>query len=419
MEKEKGRILLVTTQKGDTPMEANARILPQSQILKEWHLEVKENFWEADAKPHIRLLLKEFMERTMIQELSEILSRERYESTQEDGVYRNGFYERGLVTQFGLIENLQVPRIREGRIFKTSVFKRYRRFQDIVEDMIRDVFLAGISTRRVGEAISKLLDTDVSSGTVSNITKKLDEKVRAFHKAPILDEYQYLILDGIVLKILYGARYHKRRVLAVYGITVFGERKLLAFKQAKGESQSAWESLLWNLYERGLKGECLKLIVMDGSAGLRVAAELVYPEAKIQRCWVHKLRNVSNYCRKKYEKDLIAGARKIYLVENKIQAITRFKAWKKIWEKICPEAVRCIEKDLEELLNFLDCPNTHRIRIRTTNAIERSFREIRRRTKVFTCFSNSASSDRIIYAIFTHLNNSWKDRPLKQFTQFD
>ena len=400
-------------------MEASARILPQSQILKEWRLEVKENFWEADAKPHIRLLLKDFMERTMIQELSGILDRERYESTEEEGPYRNGFYQRSLVTQFGLIENIHVPRVRQGRVFKTAVFKRYARFQSIVEDMIQDVFLAGISTRRVGEAVSKLLDTDVSSGKVSNITKKLDEKVRAYQKMPILDEYQYLILDGITLKILCGAKYHKRKILVAYGITVFGQRKLLAFKQAKGESQNAWESLLWNLYERGLKGEQLKLIVMDGSAGLKTASELIYSKAKIQRCWVHKLRNVSNYCRKKYEEDLIAGARKIYLAESKHHALAEFKAWKKTWQRICPKAVNCIEKDLEELLNFLDCPKTHRIRVRTTNAIERSFREVRRRTKVFTCFSNSASSERIIYAIFTHLNNNWKDRPLKQFTQFD
>lgn len=398
-------------------MEAG-RLLPQSQILKQWQLEVKENFWEADAKPHIRMLLKDFMEKTMTQELSQVLERERYDSV-EEGPYRNGFYERSLITQFGLIEDIHVPRVREGRVFRTSVFKRYQRYQTVVEDMIRDVFLAGISTRRVGEAVSKLLDTDVSSGTVSNITKKLDEKVSAFHKAPVLDEYQYLVLDGITLKILYGAKYHKRKILVAYGITVFGQRKLLAFKQAKGESQNAWESLLWSLYERGLKGEHLKLIVMDGSAGLRAASELVYPEAKIQRCWVHKLRNVLNYCRKSYEKELIAGARKIYLAENKNQSRAEFKVWKKAWQSIAPEAVHCIEKDLEELLNFLDCPKTHRIKIRTTNAIERSFREVRRRTKVFSCFSNTASSERIIYAIFTHLNNNWQGKPLKQFTQFD
>ena len=396
-------------------MEAG-RSLPQSQILKEWHLEVKENFWQ-DAKPQMKLLLKDLMEKTMHEDLARILGRESYESG--DTPYRNGHYKRSLVTQFGLIQDLEVPRAREGHLFKTRVFNRYKRFQNIVEDVIEDVFLAGISTRRVGEAVSKLLDTEVSSSTVSNITKRLDKKVQIFHKAPILDEYQYLILDGITLKIRYGGKYHKRTILVVYGITIFGQRRLIGFRAAKGESQNAWEALLNSIYERGLKGENLKLIVMDGSPGLRAAAELVYPESKIQRCWAHKLRNVSNYCRKKYEKELIAQARKIYLAPTRFQAIAEFKVWKKAWATTCPDAVHCLEKDLEEMLNFFECPKEHRIKVRTTNAIERSFREVRRRTRVMSCFSNPASSERIIFAIFTHLNNNWKDKPLKQFTQFD
>lgn len=396
-------------------MEAG-KLLPQSQILNEWHLEVKENFWD-DARPQMKLLLKDLIEKTMNEDLALILGRESYESG--DTPYRNGYYKRSLVTQFGLIPDLEVPRARTGYLFKTRVFSRYKRFQNIVEDVIQDVFLAGISTRRVGEAVSKLLDTKVSSGTVSNITKRLDKKVEAFRKAPILDEYQYLILDGITLKIRYGGKYHKRTILVVYGITVFGKRILIGFKTAKGESQNAWEALLNSLYERGLKGEHLKLIVMDGSPGLRAAAELVYPEAKIQRCWAHKLRNVSNYCKKKYEEDVIAQARRIYQASSRTQAIAEFKAWKKNWQRTCPDAVHCLEKDLEEMLNFLDCPKEHRIKVRTTNAIERSFREVRRRTRVMSCFSNPASSERIIFAIFTHLNNNWKDKPLKQFTQFD
>mgnify|MGYP001582783466 FL=1 len=157
---------------------------------------------------------------------------------------------------------------------------------------------------------------------------------------------------------------------------------------------------------------------MDGSAGLKAAAELVYPHAKIQRCWAHKLRNVANHCRKKDEEDLIAGARRIYKAANRSIAIVEFKAWKKTWHRTAPDAVHCLEKDLEDLLNFLDCPKSHQIKIRTTNAIEPSFREVRRRTRVFSCFSNLASSERIIFAIFTHLNNNWQGKPLKQFTQF-
>lgn len=390
-------------------------LLPQSQILKEWWLEVKENFWQEDAKVKVKTLVKELMESTMQEEVTEVLRRGPYK--RKASVYRHGYYERSLLTQFGAIQDIQVPRLR-GLSFKTKVFKRYHHFQDIVEDLVEGIFLAGVSTRRVGEAISKLIDVDVSHGTVSRITRRLDTKVREFHKAPILDEYQYIICDGISLKIRYGARYHSRKILVVYGITVFGQRRLVAFRQAKGESQSAWESLFYSVYERGLKGENLKLIVMDGSAGLKAAAELVYPGAKVQRCWAHKLRNVANYCKKAYEEDLIDQARGIYKACDRSKAIAEFKAWKKTWQRIAPDAVYCLEKDLEELLNFLECPKSHQIKIRTTNAIERAFREVRRRTRVFSCFSNLASSERIIFAIFTHLNNNWQGRPLKQFTQF-
>jgi putative transposase len=397
-------------------MEAQGKLLPQSQILKQWWSEVKENFWEEDAKPKVKELVKDLMELTMQEELTEVIRRAPYKRHAK--VYRHGYYKRALVTQFGLIGDIQVPRLR-GFSYKTKVFKRYHRFQDIVEDLVEGIFLAGVSTRRVGEAILKLIDTKVSHGTVSNITRRLDAKVEEFHKAPILDEYQYLICDGIALKINYGGKYHSRRVLVVYGITLFGQRRLIDFRQAGGESQSAWESLLNSLYNRGLKGENLKLIAMDGSSGLKAASELVYPNAKIQRCWAHKLRNVANNCKKAYERDLIGGARKIYSAPNRSRALAEFKAWKKTWQRIAPNAVHCLQKDLEELLNFLDSPKSHQIKIRTTNAIERSFREVRRRTRVFSCFSNLASSERIIFAIFTHLNNNWQGKPLKQFTQFD
>lgn len=396
-------------------MEAQGKLLPQSQILKDWWLEVKENFWQENAKQKVKILLKELMESTMAEEMTEELKRAPYH--RKASVYRHGYYSRSLVTQFGLVGDIQVPRAR-GASFKTKVFKRYRRFQDIVEDLVEGIFLAGVSTRRVGEAVSKLIDTKVSHGTVSNITKRLDASVQAFHKAPILDEYQYLICDGISLKIRWGAKYHTRRILVAYGITVFGQRRLIDFRQAKAESQNAWESLLYSLYERGLKGENLKLIAMDGSSGLKAAAELVYPNAKIQRCWAHKLRNVANNCKKAYKEELVDEARAIYQASSRTRALAEFKAWKKDWQRIAPDAVHCLEKDLEELLNFLDCPKSHQIKVRTTNAIERAFREVRRRTRVFSCFSNLASSERIIFAIFTHLNNNWQGKPLKQFTQF-
>lgn len=388
--------------------------LPRKDIVTEWWSEVKENFWEDDARPMMKQLLKELMQRTMIEELE--IVRRRDTGTVDSLLARNGYYRRSLLTHVGLIPDIRVPRLRQGG-FRTQVFRRYHRCERLVEDLIRDVFLAGISTRRVGAAISALLETRVSSSTVSRITRSLDQHVRAFHARPLLDEYQYLILDGIRLKIRYNGRYRTRTVLVAYGITCFGQRVLLDFRHAKGESQTAWEALLHHLYQRGLLGANLRLLVMDGAAGLKAAAELVYPAAKVQRCWVHKLRNVANVCPKTHHACL-REARAIYLAANRTQALAVFQHWQQTWRRRCPKAVACLEQDLEELLSFFDCPVAHRVKVRTTNAIERSFREVRRRTNVFSCFSNPASTERIIYAIFTHLNQGWKAAPLSGFTQF-
>ena len=390
----------------------NVQLLRQESILREWAVETNENFWSSDVRLRIRATLKEFMEETLEQDLE--LRMEKMELPE----YRNGFYTRNLVSQFGVIENLKVPRLRKGS-FTNRVFKRYKRYQDQVETLVQDVFLGGVSTRRVGDILTQILETKVSAAKVSTVCQRLDTKVEAYHKRSLIDEYQYLLLDGITVKVRYNGKYHKRLVLAAYGITLFGKRELIDFKQAKAESKDAWESLLNHLFQRGLKGKYLKLIIMDGSPGLKAACDLVYPQAGIQRCWFHKLQNVSGYCQKKYQESCLHQARKIYKAKDRAHATKEFKIWKQAWIKLCPKAVRCIEKDLEDLLAFLDCPKDHRIRIRTTNVIERTFREARRRIKVFSCFTNLKSSDRILYAIFSHLNRRWKDKPLKPFTQFN
>lgn len=389
----------------------NVRLLGTTQILKEWRQEVNENFWIDDAQKQVKRLMRTLLEDTLEQDLE--LQRERASGT----IYRNGYYPRSLHTQFGLMQDLQVPRLRNAS-FQTRVFKRYQRFQPQVENLIMDTFLKGVSTRKIGGLLSTLLETKVSATKVSNVCRKLNAQVLAYHQRPLLDEYQYLILDGISLKLRIRGKYVNRRMLVAYGITMFGKRELIDFKHAKGESKEAWECFLQTLFLRGFEGKHLKLIAMDGSAGLKAACELIYPQAKIQRCWAHKLRNVSNYCKAKYEKNCIADARKIYLAQNKAEALKRFKEWKAAWKKTCPDAVHCLEKDLEHLLPFLDCPKSHQIKIRTTNVIERSFREVRRRTKVFSCFTNVESTERIIFAIFSYLNDSWKEKPLKDFTQF-
>jgi len=380
------------------------------------------NFW-VDIKRHTRSLLKDTMQICMEQEMIEYTNTQKYQRTENRLDYRNGYYYRYLDTEFGPIDNLKIPRSRLG-LFRTKIFQYYQRRQSAVNQAICNTFLAGVSTRDVSLTLKPLLETTFSASCVSRITKSLDSKVNEFHKRGLLDEYQFLFLDGITLSVKTALSAVKKLVLVAYGITIFGKKELISFRIASSESQSSWEAFLNDLYNRGLKGDNLKLIITDGCKGLHAALDVVYAYTKRQHCWVHKLRNVAKYLRKSDEKEVLAEAKAIYKAKTKREAVGLFRVWKKHWYRLYPKAVNCIEKDLDELLSFLEIllPEKYkaliRKRIRTTNVIERSFREVRRRTKPMSCFTNQDSVNRIIYAILTRLNNKWKDKLLVEFTQF-
>jgi len=278
-----------------------------------------------------------------------------------------------------------------------------------------EMFLSGVSTRRVKEVLEPIYGRGmISSGLVSSITKELNDEVDKFHRRKLSDDYIVLILDGIYLKAKSPIKSRRRCVLVAYGIKKDGTRELIDYRLArKGESQIAWECFLADLYNRGLEGKELKIIVIDGNKGLSNACDLTWHNVSVQKCWVHKLRNVANYIPKKYQEECISQARKIYKADNKRQAIKYFKEWANTWGSICPKAVKCIEDDLEELLNFYDCPKSLWVKVRTTNVIERQFREVRRRIRPMSCFTNTKSVDRIIFAIFNRQNNIWRDNHLK------
>jgi putative transposase len=278
------------------------------------------------------------------------------------------------------------------------------------------MFLAGVSTRRVGEVLCQVWGQTVSAQTVSNICRSLDREVKNYQGRKLYDHYQYLIFDGIVLKVKGALKACRKPVLVVYGITTEGKRELVDFRQSSSESESQWEALLRNLYQRGLEGNQCELIIIDGCKGLRQALETVYPYIPIQRCWAHKLRNVANHIRRKDQKECLKQARRIYLAENRKGAVQAFREWENRWVAQYPKAIKCLGNDLDELINFLDCPVSHRVKIRTTNAIERAFLEVRRRTRTMSCFNNAKSVNRIIYGVVIHLNQNWKDKPLSKFT---
>jgi len=389
--------------------------LTQLTVADLWKGVKDEEDWWGDINERGLAMLKIIMESSLEEELLEQLQASRYRRTELRKGYRNGYYERTLYSRFGVIKALRVPRAREA--CESEILPSYRRRHKEVDDMVRNMFLAGVSTRRVGEILCCIGGDRISAQTVSRITKSLDREVACYHRRFLDDKYLYLFFDGIVLKVKGALKVQKRPVLTAYGITEDGKREIIDFRQSTSESESQWEAFLNNLFNRGLLGSRCKLVVTDGCAGLHRALETVYPYIARQRCWVHKLRNVATRPRRRDQEECLAGARLIYLANNKREAVKAFRDWEEKWSSLYPEAINCIEKDLDELLSFMDCPAAHRIKVRTTNAIERSFREVRRRTRTMSCFTNSASVDRIIFGVVSHLNNSWKEKLLIEFTQ--
>lgn len=284
--------------------------------------------------------------------------------------------------------------------------------------------MRGISTRDVAGALKPLLNTTLSASTVSRITKRLNPLVKEFHQRKLLDQYQFLFLDGITISVKGSLKAKKILILVAYGITVFGKKELVAFRIANAESNNACEGFLNDLFNRGLEGKNLKMIITDGSKGFARAIEIVYPHAKHQRCWVHKLRDATKHLKKADIKPFKLDARLIYNASTHREAVAAFKNLSKHWYLTAPKAVECLGQNIDELLAFLTIPIKEQYRvfirrqIRATNIIERSFREVRRRTGAMGCFTNYDSVSRIIYAIFNRLNSKWQEKPLKEFTQF-
>lgn len=389
--------------------------LTEVTVRELWQEVKEEEDWWGDLKQETLRVVQRLLEDSMEVELLEQLRAGRYRRSPLRRGYRNGYRQRELLTELGLVKHLRVPRDREG-CFQPTVLPRYQRRQEKVNRLVREMFLCGVSTRKVQEVVEPLLGAGVSAQTVSRITQSLDSEVRRFHQRLLGDQYQYLLLDGITLKVKGATGVKTRLVLCAYTLTPQGRRALISFRQATAESEAQWEAFLRDLYDRGLQGQGLRLVTTDGCPGLHRALDTVYPYVPRQRCWAHKLRNVAARLPRKHQEACLGEAKGIYRAGTRREAVAHFREWAHRWRQVAPKAVGCLEKDLEELLPFLDCPQAHWKKVRTTNAIERAFREVRRRTRPMSCFQNSASVDRIIFGVISHLNKAWQDKPLKEFT---
>jgi transposase-like protein len=389
--------------------------LTEFKVSDLWREVKDEEDWWGDLKEESLRVVRRLMESAMEEELLEQLRAGRYRRSRLRRGYRNGYRQRDLLTEMGMLEHLRVPRDREGQ-YQPTIIPRYQRRQEKVNGMVREMFLQGVSTRKVEAVLKPLLDSPLSAQSVSRIARSLDLEVKRYQKGPLADHYRYLLLDGIVLRVKGAAGVKKRLVLCAYGVTGQGQREMINFRQGTAESEAQWESFLQDLYHRGVRGEQLRLVITDGCPGLHRALDTVYPYVPRQRCWAHKLRNVAAKLRRRDQEECLGQAKKIYQAGTRREAVARFREWRKQWREVAPKAVQCLEEDLEELLPFLECPQAHWRKVRTTNAIERAFREVRRRTRPMSCFQNEASVDRIIFGVINYLNQTWKDKPLKEFT---
>jgi len=375
--------------------------------------QAKHEFFFEDLDRLMKDRHRQFLEELMGYERQCFLNARPYERSEQRVDQANGFYERALTTRMGAL-SLRVPRTRSGH-FHPQVLPRYQRREAVINEALKQVFLLGVSTRQTGHALATLVEDAVSAATVSAVAQALDASVLAFHRRRLPDHYRYLILDGVSVRLRLVGKVQRRMALCVYGITTQGRRELVDFQIVKAEGEDTWYGFLWSLWSRGLHGEFLELIATDGQPGLIRALGRLWPAVPHQRCWAHKLRNLENRL-KVSQRPCLAEAKLIYQAAHRTEAIQRFRQWKRRWQGPAPKAVAGLERDLEELLSFFDCPKAHWKRLRTTNVIERLFVEVRRRIRTMCAFTTRNSCERILFSVFDRMNQHWTRHPLPAFT---
>jgi len=375
---------------------------PEKRV-KETEVNVQEEIWKfiaATLKQGLRHLLEGLLE----DEVTAKVNAGKYERSSRRQGYRGGHYLRDLVTRYGFLEDLRVPRMAEGPM-DFQLFDKYERRRPDVDAAIGRLFLQGVSTRRLRSIAQELFGCEVSATTVSKTTGYLDEELKQFQTKPLTDDYPFLFLDGITQKVReIGVK--KKVMLCALGMKEDGTRETLSFRMADQEDADSWRAFLVDLKSRGLQGKNLKLTTTDGNPALLKAIKEIYPFLRVQRCIVHKLRNVAVKLKRVHMKPCMAEAKGIFAAPSRREAIKRFKTWKEKWQVEAERAVRCMEKDLHHCLHYYAFPRELWKKIRTTNILERDFREVRRRTRPMGVFPNEESAGRIFYGVTNGIHNN-------------
>jgi putative transposase len=349
------------------PQTATIKSLPVAfAMMKAMQAEGVE--WGEEYRAPASQALAELLEGRMGQLIDEHLER-MAELGQADR--RNGCYTRWLLTELGMIE-LHVPRTRTFSALK--VVRAYARRAKDVDRMILACFLLGLSTRKVAIALLPILGRPVSPATVSAVARQLDAAVAAFHRRPLKDSYRVLVLDGVVLKRKTGAGALARPVLVALGLRPDGKKEVIDFRLATAESAAQWEQFLGDLVRRGLTGEHLEMLCVDGGSGLLAALPTAFPDIPVQRCWAHKIRNVLAKVRKPDQVAVKADLHRIMNATTLPAAWSAARGFADRWENLYPKAVACLRTDLADLLTCFCYPTlAERKAVRTTDEIDKSF----------------------------------------------
>lgn len=353
----------------------------------------------------LRAFLKSIIEEMLNAELDARVGADYYERSSRRRTYRNGHYDRSLGTMHGTV-GLDVPRIRKGSI-EYHLFDQYARRGGSIDAAIGTLFMNGISTRKLARIVKDVIGVNVSSSTVSHIETVLgNEDLKSFQEKELSDEYQFIFLDGISLKTRHIS-VERDMMLAAVGLKANGAKEIIGARLAKSESEKEWTAFIADMKGRGLKGKALEMCVIDGNAGLKAALKAIYPFKPIQRCIAHKMRNVAVKIKRAHQTACLSGAKTIWASPSRTEAIRRFKAWKEQWETYEEGAVHILEKDLDECLTYFQFSKELWKKIRTTNIIERTFREIRRRTRPMSIALQPKATERLFTSISKNLNSSW------------
>ena len=354
---------------------------------------------EDFLRPIIRKVLQEVMEADM----DEALGAEKSERTPERLGYRSGSYSRTLVTRVGKLE-LRVPQDRQGR-FRTEVFERYQRSEKALVAAMTEMYVQGVSTRKVKAITEELCGHEVSASTISRLNGKLDEELERFATRRLEEPYPYLILDARYEKVRDNGVITSQAVMIAIGVDWEGRRNVLAVELSNREALTSWKEFCLALKERGLHG--VELVISDDHAGLRKAIAEVFTEAVWQRCYVHFLRNALDYLPRKAANDCLTELRWIYDRRNIDEARQDLAAWLKKWSSRYPKLCDWVESNIEETLTFYRLPRQHHKNLKSTNLLERLNEEIKRRTLVVRIFPNAAACLRLVRALAVEMHENW------------